>query len=81
MNEQIVVRVLPDGTVHAETVGMVGPACLDHVERLEQLLDATTVSSRTTADYDRGVQTETTQHNQSANQSASQSVRAENHDQ
>ncbi|MBW9092535.1 DUF2997 domain-containing protein [Microbacterium jejuense] len=51
MAKQLVVRLHPDGTVDAETIGMQGPECLDHIEALEALLDAETVSSSFTEDY------------------------------
>jgi hypothetical protein len=50
--EQIVVRVAPDGTVSAGTVGIKGAKCLDYVAVLEDLLEATTTSSAFTAEYD-----------------------------
>lgn len=49
--EHIVVRVAPDGTISAGTVGMKGPKCLDYIAVLEDLLDATTASSAFTAEY------------------------------
>lgn len=49
--EQVVVRVSPDGIVHAETRGIKGPACLDQIQLLEDLLDATTHSSSFTSEY------------------------------
>jgi len=51
MAKQLVVRLHADGTVDAETFGMHGAECLDHIEALEALLDAQTVSSRFTEDY------------------------------
>ncbi|MEV4539466.1 DUF2997 domain-containing protein [Asanoa sp. NPDC049518] len=48
---KITVLVAPDGTVTAETQGIHGPACLDYIAVLEDLLDATTVSSAHTADF------------------------------
>lgn len=51
MTKQLVVRLRADGTVDAETIGMHGAECLDHIEALEALLDAETVSSRFTEDY------------------------------
>jgi hypothetical protein len=51
MAKQLVVRLRPDGTVDAETIGMHGPECLDHIEALEALLDAETISSQFTQDY------------------------------
>lgn len=50
---RIVVTVGPDGLVSAETQGLLGPACLDYIAVLEDLLDATTVESAYTADYSR----------------------------
>lgn len=51
MAKQLVVRLRADGTVDAETIGMQGAECLDHIEALEALLDAETVSSSFTEDY------------------------------
>lgn len=51
MAKQLVVRLRADGTVDAETIGMHGAECLDHIEALEALLEAETVSSRFTEDY------------------------------
>lgn len=50
---RIVVTVAGDGTVSAETVGVTGPACLDYIEVLEDLLDARTVHSAYTAEYEQ----------------------------
>ncbi|GIF63514.1 hypothetical protein Ais01nite_15490 [Asanoa ishikariensis] len=51
--ETVTVVVAPDGTVTAETHGIHGTDCLDYIAVLEDLLDATTVSSAHTADYTR----------------------------
>lgn len=50
---RIVVTVSPDGTVSAETLGILGEECLDYVALLEDLLDARTVESAYTADRHR----------------------------
>lgn len=50
-NEQIVVRIDPDGQVHAETIGMKGQKCLDTITLLEELLDAQATSSAFTREY------------------------------
>ncbi|MDG4785621.1 DUF2997 domain-containing protein [Micromonospora sp. WMMD1102] len=49
----IVVTVATDGTVSAETVGLTGAACLDYIGILEDLLEARTVRSAYTAEYDQ----------------------------
>lgn len=52
MNQQrIVVRIAPDGAIHAETEGIKGEACLDYIEALEDLLDAQTINSDFTDEY------------------------------
>jgi hypothetical protein len=52
-HHRIVVRVSPDGIITAETQGMKGPKCLDVIEVLENLLDAQTVNSAFTHEYDQ----------------------------
>ncbi|MFE5291847.1 DUF2997 domain-containing protein [Isoptericola sp. NPDC056618] len=51
--EQIIVIVGPDGSLAAETKGMAGPKCLDSSALLEDLLDARTVTSKFTEEYDQ----------------------------
>lgn len=48
---QIHVTIRTDGSVAAETVGVSGPACLDYISVLEDLIAGRTVSSAFTADY------------------------------
>jgi hypothetical protein len=50
---RIVVTVRDDGTVSAETVGVLGEGCLDYVAILEDLLAARAVESAYTADWHR----------------------------
>ncbi|MEE6257003.1 DUF2997 domain-containing protein [Plantactinospora sonchi] len=50
---RIVVTVAADGTVSAETKGILGADCLDYIAVLEELLDARVVQSAYTADHDR----------------------------
>ncbi|WP_446212948.1 DUF2997 domain-containing protein [Micromonospora sp. IBSANI012] len=50
---QIVVTVHPDGSVSAETHGVLGERCLDYVAVLEDLLAARAVDSTYTADLHR----------------------------
>ena len=49
--EQVVVTVRPDGTITAETIGIKGSACLDQIALLEDLLEATTMTSNFTHEY------------------------------
>ena len=62
--EQIVVRVAPDGTISAGTVGIKGAKCLDYVSLLEDLLGATTTSSAFTPEYQ---QTDNRTHDEARN--------------
>lgn len=50
-DKQLIVQVRPDGTVHAETIGMYGNECLDYIAELENLLEAETTSSSFTDAY------------------------------
>lgn len=50
--EQIVVRIARDGAIHAETIGLKGPTCLEAIGLLEELLEAQTVASNFTSEYD-----------------------------
>lgn len=49
--QQIVVRIAPDGAIQAETRGIKGASCLDYIETLEELLDAATINSAFTHEY------------------------------
>lgn len=56
--QQIIVRIAPDGAIQAETRGIKGPACMNYIEILEDMLDATTVSSAFTSEYTETANTE-----------------------
>ncbi|AWB87595.1 DUF2997 domain-containing protein [Mycetocola zhujimingii] len=63
-DKQLIVQVRPDGTVHAETIGMYGQECLDYISVLENLLDAEATSSSFTEAYSQtAAQQESTSHN------------------
>jgi hypothetical protein len=50
--EQVVVRIASDGAIHAETKGLKGAKCLDAIRLLEDLLEAQTVTSSFTSEYE-----------------------------
>jgi len=56
--ERIIVRIAPDGAIQAETQGIKGPACMDYIALLEEILDATTVTSAFTSEYTETTNTE-----------------------
>ncbi|WP_104164124.1 DUF2997 domain-containing protein [Cryobacterium sp. N22] len=63
-DKQLIVQVRPDGTVHAETLGMYGNECLDYIAVLENMLEAeTTASSFTDAYAQVAAEQETTAQN------------------
>ena len=66
--EQIIVRVAPDGSVHAETKGIKGPKCLDSIELLESLLDAAAETSAFTSEYNETDTATTTEVNDDLHQ-------------
>lgn len=49
--KQITLKIMPDGTVQAETHGLRGAACLDWLGALERLTGAQTVDSSFTEEY------------------------------
>jgi hypothetical protein len=51
MSRRIAVTINKDGSIKAETLGIKGKTCLDYVPVLEELLDAETLQSAFTADY------------------------------
>ena len=51
MSRRIAVTINRDGSIKAETLGITGKTCLDYVPLLEELLEAETVQSEFTADY------------------------------
>jgi len=54
MSRRIAITINRDGGIKAETLGIKGKNCLDYVPLLEELLDAETVQSAFTADYQAG---------------------------
>jgi hypothetical protein len=58
---RIVVTVDPDGTVRAQTQGVLGEKCLDYVAVLEDLIDGRTTESAYTEDLHRSEQPATEQ--------------------
>lgn len=53
MTPRINLSIGPDGVVTAETIDIAGRKCLDYMEVLENLLEATVVESTFTSDFDR----------------------------
>jgi hypothetical protein len=51
MSRRIAVTINKDGSIKAETLGIKGKTCLDYVPVLEELLDAETLQSAFTAEY------------------------------
>jgi hypothetical protein len=63
-DKQLIVQVRPDGSVHAETIGMHGNECLDYIAVLENMLDAQTTDSSFTEAYAQvAAEQETTEQN------------------
>jgi hypothetical protein len=59
--QQIIVTIAADGEIKAETVGIKGARCLDFVEVLENLMDATSFESKFTSEYHEIDQQSTTE--------------------
>ncbi len=51
VSKQIKLKILPDGQVQAEVLGIPGKQCTDYISILEQLLDAEVIDSERTHEY------------------------------
>ena len=51
MNKKMQIRIYPDGTVAAHTVGVKGSACTDYIDTIELLLDSRVVESAYTDEF------------------------------
>jgi hypothetical protein len=51
MAKKIQVRILPDGTIQAETIGISGPSCTGYIRTLEDLLEAEAFASAYKPEY------------------------------
>jgi hypothetical protein len=49
--KQLQVRIYPDGTIDAKTLGIKGEKCTDYIQVLERLMEARTVESAYTEEY------------------------------
>ena len=59
MAREIEIRIRPDGTIHAETFGMVGRECLDWIGAIEDLCAAQTTDSQFKPEAQQTRQTDT----------------------
>jgi len=51
MKKQLQIRIQPDGTIVAETIGVKGSKCTDYIKVIEELLSAKTIDSSFTEEY------------------------------
>lgn len=51
MERRLTVRILPDGSIQAETRGLKGKSCVKYMRLLEEILEAEVVSSAYTPEY------------------------------
>lgn len=49
--KQIVIKILPNGEIKAETLGIKGGQCLKYIDLIEKLTHATVTDSEFTAEY------------------------------
>ena len=49
--KQIRIKIMPDGKMEAETVGIKGRQCLKYLQVIEKMADAVTEDSAFTRDY------------------------------
>ncbi|MCK9224632.1 MAG: DUF2997 domain-containing protein [Candidatus Muirbacterium halophilum] len=51
MSKKLIIKILPDGRIEANTSGIKGKECLSYIKILEELLDAETYKSEFTEEY------------------------------
>ncbi|ANV74510.1 MULTISPECIES: DUF2997 domain-containing protein [Bacillus] len=51
MEKRVKIRILPDGTVQAETKGIKGEKCTDYILILEELLQAEAIEAQYTEEF------------------------------
>ena len=51
MSKQMKIKLLPDGQIYMETVGIKGKKCLDCVEILKKLVDIKVTKTQITQEY------------------------------
>ncbi|WP_017471414.1 DUF2997 domain-containing protein [Amphibacillus jilinensis] len=51
MSKKIQIEITANGEVRAKTLGIKGEACLNYVELIEELVDAETIDSAFTEEY------------------------------
>lgn len=49
--KQIQIRILPNGEIKAETVGIKGKKCIKYIPEIERLTDAVVIDSDFTKEY------------------------------
>lgn len=51
MSKKIKIRLLPNGEIQMETLGIKGKKCLEYVKILQKLIDARIVDTKLTDEY------------------------------
>lgn len=49
--KQIKIKIGTNGTIEAETIGMKGKTCLQYLQKIEEMANATTIDSEFTDEY------------------------------
>ena len=49
--KQILIKIMPNGEIEAETKGMKGKTCLKYLSEIEKMTDAVTTDSKFTDEY------------------------------
>lgn len=51
MGRQIKIKLLPNGKIQAETVGIKGPECLNYKDLIEKLTESKIIKEEKTSEY------------------------------
>lgn len=51
MSKKMQIKLLPNGEIHMETIGVKGKKCLDYIEVLKKLIDVKIIDKKITQEY------------------------------
>ncbi len=50
-DKKLKIKLLPNGEIHMETVGVKGKKCLDYIDVLKKLVDAKVIDTKLSKEY------------------------------
>ena len=51
MSKKMKIRLLPNGEIHMETIGVKGKKCVDYIDVIKKLIDVKVIDTQYTQEY------------------------------